>query len=396
MKKQTQAIHLEYERRDAYDSLSVPVYNTLAYEFDNAAVMAEAFTDKIKAPDYSRVENPTVTNLERRVAALTDAAHTTAFNSGMAAISNTLMSLAAQGKNIVTSKHLFGNTYALLVATLRRFGVKVRLRDLTNIEEVREAIDDDTCCVFLEILTNPQLEVADLKAISEVAHEKNVPLVVDSTVIPFTQFSAKNLGVDIEVVSSSKYVSGGATSLGGLVIDYGTPYNGDFAKRLYGEMLFNFGAYMTPQVAYMQTIGLETLDARYRVQSGNALELAKKLRTLPQIQYVNYVGLEDNPYHELAQRQFGKTAGAMICIDLESKEACFSFLNNLKLIHRATNLFDNRSLAIHPASTIFGAFSENMRKSMDVKDTTIRLSVGLEDVDDLFEDIKQAVEGIQK
>ena len=392
MKKQTQAIHLEYERRDAYDSLSVPVYNTLAYEFDNAAVMSEAFTDKIKAPDYSRVENPTVTNLERRVAALTDAAHATAFNSGMAAISNTFMSLAAQGKNIVTSKHLFGNTYALLVATLRRFGVKVRLRDLTNIEEVREAIDDDTCCVFLEILTNPQLEVADLKAISEVAHEKNVPLVVDSTVIPFTQFSAKNLGVDIEVVSSSKYVSGGATSLGGLVIDYGTPYNGDFAKRLYGEMLFNFGAYMTPQVAYMQTIGLETLDARYRVQSSNALELAKKLRTLPQIQYVNYVGLEDNPYHELAQHQFGKTAGAMICIDLESKEACFNFLNNLKLIHRATNLFDNRSLAIHPASTIFGAFSENMRRSMDVKDTTIRLSVGLEDVDDLFEDIKQAVE----
>lgn len=394
MKKQTQAIHLEYERRDAYDSLSVPVYNTLAYEFDNAAVMAEAFTDKIKAPDYSRVENPTVTNLERRVAALTDAAHATAFNSGMAAISNTFMSLAAQGKNIVTSKHLFGNTYALLVATLRRFGVKVRLRDLTNIEEVREAINDDTCCVFLEILTNPQLEVADLKAISEVAHEKNVPLVVDSTVIPFTQFSAKGQGVDIEVVSSSKYVSGGATSLGGLVIDYGTPYNGDFAKRLYGEMLFNFGAYMTPQVAYMQTIGLETLDARYRVQSGNALELAKKLRTLPQIQYVNYVGLEDNPYHELAQRQFGKTAGAMICIDLESKEACFNFLNNLKLIHRATNLFDNRSLAIHPASTIFGAFSENMRKSMDVKDTTIRLSVGLEDVDDLFEDIKQAVDNL--
>ena len=394
MKKQTQAIHLEYERRDAYDSLSVPVYNTLAYEFDNAAVMAEAFTDKIKAPDYSRVENPTVTNLERRVAALTDAAHATAFNSGMAAISNTLMALAAQGKNIVTSKHLFGNTYALLVATLRRFGVKVRLRDLTNIEAVREAIDDDTCCVFLEILTNPQLEVADLKAISEVAHEKNVPLVVDSTVIPFTQFLAKSLGVDIEVVSSSKYVSGGATSLGGLVIDYGTPYNGDFAKRLYGEMLFNFGAYMTPQVAYMQTIGLETLDARYRVQSSNALELAKKLRSLPQIKYVNYVGLEDNPYHELAQRQFGKTAGAMICIDLENKEACFSFLNNLKLIHRATNLFDNRSLAIHPASTIFGAFSESMRKSMDVKDTTIRLSIGLEDVDDLFEDIKQAVDSL--
>lgn len=391
MKKQTQAIHTAYERRDAYDALSVPVYNTLAYEFDNAQIMSEAFTDKIKAPDYSRVENPTVTNLERRVAALTGARHATAFNSGMAAISNTLIALSAQGKNIVTSKHLFGNTYALLVGVMRRFGVEARCCDLTDIKAVSEAMDENTCCIFLEIITNPQMEVADLDALSKVAHKKGVPLVADTTTIPFTQFSAKELGVDIEVVSTSKYVSGGATSLGGMVIDYGTSYNGNFGKRLYGEMLFNFGAYMTPQVAYMQTLGLETLDARYRVQSGNALALSRKLQTLSQIKRVNYVGLEDNPYHELAQRQFGKTAGAMVCIELESKEACFDFLNRLKLIHRATNLFDNRSLAIHPASTIFGGFTDEERKAMDVLDTTVRLSIGLEDVDDLFEDIKQAL-----
>ncbi len=252
-------------------------------------------------------------------------------------------------------------------------------------------MDNNTCCIFLEIITNPQMEVADLAALSKVAHEFNAPLVADTTTIPFTHFSAKDLGVDIEVVSSSKYVSGGATSLGGLVIDYGTGYAPEFAQRLYGEQLFNFGAYMTPQVAYMQTLGLETLDARYRVQSANALELAKKLCTLPKIKKVNYVGLEDNPYHELAQRQFGKTAGAMVCIDLEDKEACFHFINSLKLIHRATNLFDNRSLAIHPASTIFGGFTDEERASMDVLDTTIRLSVGLEDVDDLFEDVKQAL-----
>ena len=391
MKKQTQAIHLAYARRDAYDALSMPVYNAVAYEFDNAQMMAEAFTDKISAPDYSRVENPTVTNLERRVAALTDAKKVTAFNSGMAAISNAIMALAAQNKNIVTSKHLFGNTYALLVTSLRRFGVKVHLCDLTQIDEVKAAIDEDTCCVFLEIITNPQMEVADLKALAEVAHEKHLPLVADTTTIPFTQFSAKNLGVDIEVVSSTKYVSGGATSLGGLVIDYGTEYAPSFGERIYGEQLFNFGAYMTPQVAYMQTLGLETLDARYRVQSSNALELAKRLQTLPQIKRVNYVGLEDNPYHELAKRQFGKTAGAMVCLDLEDKAACFHFIDNLKLIHRATNLFDNRTLAIHPASTIFGGFTDKQRAGMDVLDTTVRLSVGLEDVDDLFEDIKQAL-----
>ena len=389
MKKQTQAIHLAYERRDAYDALSMPVYNAVAYEFDNAQMMSEAFTDKISAPDYSRVENPTVTNFERRIAALTGASHVTAFNSGMAAISNTILALAAQGKNIVTSKHLFGNTYALLVGTLQRFGVETHLCDLTNIKEVKDAIDGNTCCVFLEIITNPQMEVADLGALAKLAHEKGVPLVADTTTIPFTQFSTKELGVDIEVVSSTKYVSGGATSLGGVVIDYGT--TDGFAQRLYGEQLFNFGAYMTPQVAYMQTIGLETLDARYRVQSSNALELAKKLQTLPQIKRVNYVGLEDNPYHELAQRQFGKTAGAMVCIDLEDKDACFRFIDHLKLVHRATNLFDNRTLAIHPASTIFGGFTDQQRASMDVLDTTVRLSVGLEDVDDIFDDIKQAL-----
>ncbi len=391
MKKQTQAIHLAYQRRDAYDALSMPVYNALAYEFDNAEVMADAFTDRISAPDYSRVENPTVTNFERRIAAITGAKKVTAFNSGMAAISNTILALAGQGKNIVTSKHLFGNTYALLADTLHRFGVETRLCDLTDIEEVRAAVDGDTCCIFLEIITNPQMEVADLQALAEVAHAKNVPLVADTTTIPFTHFSAHSLGVDIEVVSTTKYVSGGATSLGGVAIDYGTPYCKDFAKRLYGEQLFNFGAYMTPQVAYMQTVGLETLDARYRVQSSNALALAKMLKTLPQIKRVNYVGLEDNPFHELAVKQFGTTAGAMVCIDLESKEACFGFINHLKLIHRATNLFDNRTLAIHPASTIFGGFTDSQRASMDVLDTTIRLSVGLEDVEDLFEDIKQAL-----
>ena len=309
----------------------------------------------------------------------------------MAAISNTIMALAGQGKNVVTSKHLFGNTFSLLMSTLRKFGVGCKLADLTDPEAVENAVNENTCCIFLEIITNPQMEVADLSKLAAIAHAHQIPLVADTTTIPFTMFSSHDLGVDIEVVSSTKYVSGGATSLGGLVIDYGTaPHFGDVMKN---EMLFNLGAYMTPQVAFMQTMGLETLDARYRVQSSNALTLARKLQTLPQIKRVNYVGLKDNPFHKLAQRQFGPTAGAMVCIDLASKEACFSMIDHLKLIHRATNLFDNRTLAIHPASTIFGLFPDKMKKAMDVNDTTIRLSIGLEDVDDLFEDIKQALEG---
>ena len=390
MKKQTIAINTPFVRPDVYGSLAVPIYNNVAFEFQDAQEMADAFCNRIKAPDYARVENPTVTQFEQRVKALTGAQHVTAFNSGMAAISNALLSVTEHQKNIVSSHHLFGNTLALISSTLPRFGVEPRLRDLTNIEEVEKAIDNNTCCVFLEVLTNPQLEVANLQAITEIAHRKGVPVIADSTLIPFTETNLKALGVDVEVVASTKYISGGGTSLGGLIIDYGT-----FPKinqRVKYELLFNLGAYMSPQAAYMQTLGLETLDVRYHRQAASALQLAKDLKEIVAIKRVNYVGLSDNPYHALAQQQFGKTAGAMLTIDLESKERCFHFLNRLKLIHRATNLFDNRSLAIHPASTIFGNFTQQQLEQMDVRDTTIRLSIGLEAPEDLILDIQQALQ----
>lgn len=389
MDNKTKAIDTPFEKHDAYGSLSMPIYHTAAYEFNTAADMADAFTGRVIAPDYSRVMNPTVMYLEDKVKALTNASNVVAFSSGMAAISNTLLALSATGKNIVTSRHMFGNTFSLITQSLKRFGVEARPCDLLNLDEVRSQMDNNTCCIFLEIITNPQMEVANLKELAAIAHEYHVPLVADTTVIPLTQFSAKNLGVDIEVVSSTKYLSGGATTLGGLVIDYGTTQG--FGHRMKNEMLFNFGAYMTPHVAYMQSLGLETLDARYRVQSQNTLYLAEKLRTLPEVKRVNYVGLPDNPYHDIAEKQYGPTAGAMMTIDLESKEACFSMIDNLKLVRRATNLFDNKTLAIHPASTIFGGFTSEERAAMDVLDTTVRISIGLEDMDDVFNDIEQAL-----
>lgn len=389
MKKQTLAIDTPFRKRDVYGSLSMPVYHTAAYEFDNAAEMADAFCGRIDEPDYSRVSNPTVTYLEDKVKALTGASQVFALSSGMAAISNTFFAVTEAGKNIVSSRHLFGNTYALLTKTLKRLDIDTHLCDLTDIAQVEKAVDENTSCIFLEIVTNPQLEVANLRELARIAHAHNIPLIADTTIIPFTEFNSHDMGVDLEIVSSTKYLSGGATSIGGLIIDYGTcPV---FKERMHDEMLFNLGAYMTPHAAYMQTIGLETLNARYRVEAANTLNLAKKLRTLPQIKHVNYIGLEDNPFHELAVSQFGPTGGAMMTIELESKEACFKFINSLKLIRRATNLFDSKTLAIHPASTIFGPFNDEQRKAMDVLDTTIRISVGLEDVDDLFEDIRQAL-----
>ena len=390
MNKQTLAIDTPFQKSDAYGALSMPVYHTCAYEFADATVMADAFCGRIEEPDYSRVMNPTVTFLEQKVKAITGAERVTALSSGMAAISNTLLSLVEAGRNVVTSRHMFGNTFSLLTNTLPRLGVKAHLCDLTNLDEVEKAVDDDTCCIFLETITNPQLEVADLPALARIAHSHGIPLVADTTVIPFTEFSAKALGVDIEVVSTTKYLSGGATTIGGMVIDYGG--HPEFARRLHDEMLFNLGAYMTPHVAYMQNLGLENLKARYTMQSANTIELAERLKKLPGIRAVNYVGLPDNRFHGIAMRQFGGTAGCMFTIDLDSKVACFRFINRLKLIRRATNLFDNRTLAIHPASTIFGPFSDEQRRAMDVLDTTIRISVGLESVDDLFEDFRQALD----
>ena len=390
MNTSTKAIDSKFDRKDPYGALAMPVYHTAAYEFETAADMADAFTGKVAAPEYSRVMNPTVMCLEERVKAITGAAHVFAFNCGMAAITNVLLALAGNGKTIVTSPHLFGNTYALITGTLARFGVKHKLVDFTRPEAVREAVaEKGVCCIFFEIITNPQQEVADIRALAQIAGERGIPLVADTTMIPFTEFSAKDLGIDIEVVSSTKYVSGGATSLGGLVMDYGR-YR-QVNQRIRYELLFNVGGYMTPHAAYMQTVGLETLRARYAMQSAGALALARKLQALPQIQQVTYLGLTDNPYYDLARRQFGETSGAMITIDLRSEQDCYDFLNRLQVVRRATNLFDNRSLAIHPYSTIFGNFSTEQRRQMDVRPTTIRLSVGLEEVDDLFEDIRQAI-----
>lgn len=396
MKQNTKAIHFSYQKPDAYGALTMPVYHTAAYEFADADIMADAFCGRVELPDYSRITNPTVIYLEKKVQALTGASSVWAFTSGMAAITGTLMCLAASGKTIITSNHLFGNTWLLISKTLGRFGVRSKFIDLTDLQAVRAAIDSDACCIYAEIISNPHQEVVDLKAISEIAHSAGIPLVADTTMIPFTKFSSRDLGVDVEVVSTTKYLSGGATTVGGMVMAYGG--QGSILESHTGfeeemkDIQLNLGGYMSPHAAYMQTLGLENLDARYAVESSNTQRIAELLRTLPAVKKVNYLGLPDNPFHELAKKQFGGTFGAMLTIDLADQQSCFRFLNNLKLVKRATNLFDNRSLAIHPYSTIFGPFTAEQKRALDIFDTTIRLSIGLEDVEDIFEDFKQALD----
>ena len=410
MKYETKVLNTKYQKPDAYGALSMPVYYTAAFEFPSAKAMSDAFCGRTMAPSYARIANPTTTYLEERARQITGAASVTALNTGMAAIAYALTAVSGAGLNIVASKHLFGNSVSLIRDTLGSFGVEPRFADFTKPEEVEALIDDKTVALFFEIITNPQLFVADIRKLSEIAHQAGVPLIADTTIVPFPAFRASDFGVDIEVVSSTKYISGGGTGLGGLLIDYGrfdwsqhpspallarTKKVGKkqaFTARVKTELVTNLGALMTPQVAYMETLGLDTLDIRFRRQAETTLWLARQCQELPEIKRVNYTGLEDNPFYALSKAQFGPLPGAVFTIDLASKDDAFTFIDKLQIIRRATNLFDRKSLAIHPASTIFGLFTVEQCAEMSVLDTTVRLSIGLEDGEDLLEDIKQALE----
>ncbi len=409
MQYETKVLTTKYQKPDAYGALSMPVYYTAAFEFPDAKAMSDAFCGRSMAPSYARIANPTVTYLEERVRQITGAQSVTALNTGMAAINYALTAVSASGLNIVASKHLFGNSVSLISDTLGSFGIEPRFVDFTDLEAVEAHIDDKTCALFFEIITNPQLFVTNIKALSEIAHKTGVPLIADTTIVPFPAFNAGDFGIDIEVVSSTKYISGGGTGLGGLLIDYGrfdwsrhpsptlqsrTRKVGKklaFTARVKTELITNLGSIMTPQAAYIETLGLDTLDIRFRRQAGSALWLAQQCQQLPEIKRVNYTGLEDNPFHELSEKQFGRLPGAVFTIDLASKEAAWTFIDKLQIIRRATNLFDRKSLAIHPASTIFGLFTAEQRAEMSVPDTTVRLSIGLEAPEDLLEDIKNSL-----
>jgi O-acetylhomoserine (thiol)-lyase len=325
----------------------------------------------------------------------------------MAAISNIFFTIAKTGDNIVTSKHLFGNTYSFFTSTLRAFGVETRFCDLTKPEEITKAIDSNTIAFFFETITNPQLEIIDISTLSKIAKEHGIVVIADSTLTPPNIFNAPAFGVDIEAISSTKIITGGATSLGGLILDYGQFDWTHFAKltelaKRFGPFTFNaklrkeihrnLGACLSPYHAYLQSLGLETLSIRFDKASSNCLLLAEYLQSEKKIESVNYPGLKTSKFYEVGKKQFGNRPGAMLTFTLKTREECFHFLNNLKLISRATNLYDNRSLIMHPASTIFCDYTPELRKSLGIPDTLIRLSMGIEDFEDLKNDIQTALQ----
>lgn len=385
--------------------LRTPVHDTVSFAFSSAQGIADAFAGRKPAHSYTRITNPTVEAFERRVQALAGGRGVVALASGMAAISTTILALAGAGSNIVASRSLFGNTISLLSQTLEPWGLETRFVEMADPAAVAAAIDDNTRAVFLESITNPQLEVCDLAALAELVHGRGVPLILDNTATTFYLCRAGELGVDIELISSTKYLSGGGSSVGGLIIDHGSfdwsrsPRLAPFAKSfgpfallmaLRREISRNLGACLAPHNAYLQTLGLETLALRIDRSCDNALRLAEFLRRRPEVRKVNYPGLSEHPQHRLAARQFNGRFGGILTFELADRPSCFAFLDRLQLIRRATNINDNKTLAIHPASTIFCEFSPEERAAMGVGEGMIRISTGIEDIADLSQDLEQA------
>lgn len=403
----TRVINSKFGKPDVYGAIGHPIYRNAAFEFASSEAIEDAFKFGADAYAYSRITNPTVNHFEQKIKQATGAQGVMAVASGMAAISNTFITIARAGTNIVASPYLFGNTFSFLKFTLAEFGVEVRFVDTSDLKAIDEAIDENTCAFFAELITNPHLEVADFPAISEILKKKNVPMIVDSTIVPWCSFDAKKAGVAIEVVSTTKYISGGATSIGGAILDYGThdwksnkklgqlnnPQGmSKFMFKLRAEIGRNVGSCMTADTAYLQSLGMETLQVRYEKMANTAFRLADCFESHPKVKKANYPTLESSRYKNISSKLFSSGAGAMFTLCLDSKASCYKFMDALKVIHRATNLFDNKTLAIHPESTIYGSFSPEMKKVMGIDDTLIRFSVGLEDFKDLKNDIEQALE----
>lgn len=401
----TKALHTRPTHKDPYGAMRFPIYQSSAFEFEHAEDLEAVFKGQKMGHVYTRSSNPSIEAYEQTIRSICGAFGVIATATGMAAISNALFALLKSGDNIITTKYLFGNTLSLFQTLLSDFGVEVRYVDVNDLEDIKANIDEKTRLLFCESISNPQLIVPDFGAIKAVLSEKNVPLIVDTTMTPWNIFDAKKHGVDIEIISATKYLSGGGHVLGGLIVDNGTfnwkqhatlePYYKKFGPnafmaRLRKETFRNLGSTLSAQSAYLLCLGLETLDLRVGRSCQNALSVAKHLQNKAQIIRVDYPLLETSSSYENASKQFSG-GGAIVTFSLENKEKAYAFLNVLKLIRRGTNIQDNKSLAIAPYHTIYAEYSEEQRHSYQLTQGMIRLSVGIEDIEDLLEDIDQAL-----
>ena len=386
----TTAIHAG-TLKNLYGTLAMPIYQTSTFIFDSAEQGGRRFALEEAGYIYTRLGNPTTTVLENKIAALEEGEAAVATSSGMGAISSTLWTVLKAGDHVVTDKTLYGCTFALMCHGLTRFGIEVTFVDTSNLDEVKNAMKENTRVVYLETPANPNLKIVDLEALSKLAHTNpNTLVIVDNTfATPYMQKPLK-LGADIVVHSVTKYINGHGDVIAGLVIT-----NKELADQIRFVGLKDMtGAVLGPQDAYYIIRGMKTFEIRMERHCKNAKKVVEFLNKHPKIERVYYPGLETHPGHEIAKKQM-KDFGAMISFELKGGfEAGKTLLNSLKLCSLAVSLGDTETLIQHPASMTHSPYKKEEREAAGITDGLVRLSVGLENVEDIIEDLEQGLEKI--
>jgi O-acetylhomoserine (thiol)-lyase len=419
-KFETLCLHAGQQPDAATTARGVPVHRTSSYVFKSTEHAANLFALKELGNIYTRIMNPTQDVLEQRVAALEGGAAALALASGTSAVYYSIINICSAGDEIVSANNLYGGTYTMFDAILPQFGIQVKFADSRDPLNIETAISEKTRAIFIEAIGNPLLEVTDIEAVSEIAHKHNLPLIVDATFTTPHLLKSIEYGADIVVNSLTKWMGGHGTGIGGIVIDSGKFDWTDPKFRLYNEPdpsyhgiryaqdlgdlnpvafimrmrlvpLRNLGACISPDNAWMFLQGLETLPLRMQRHCENAMSVAQFLKTHPKVNWVRYPGLEDDPTFTVAGKYLENGFGGMVVFGIEGGlETGSKFVENLKLFSHLANVGDAKSLVIHPSSTTHSQLSEAQQKAGGLTPDLVRLSVGIEHIDDIIEDLEQA------
>lgn len=410
MKFNTALLHGDFRGDKVTGSTLTPIYQSSAFEHKTAEELEKIFHNQAPGYSYTRIANPTIDAFEKRMTALEGGVASVACASGMAALYNAFCNILRAGDEIVSSASLYGGSIDLF-RDLESFGITTRYVENNNWEQFQEATNEHTRLYFAETIGNPRLDVTDIKTLSELAHKNGVPLIIDNTVATAYLVKPLSLGADVVVNSTSKYINANSSAISGVITD-GGKFKWDIEKYLsmkdfkkFGPFAYtaklrnglfrNTGACLSPQNAFYNSIGMETLGLRMERICSNAKKLAEFFNSEYSDITVNYPGLENSKWHDIAKEQFGENAGGIITIRTGSKEKAFGIINALKLPLIVSNIGDTKTLVIHPESTLNVHSTEEEKKTAGVFDDLIRISVGIEDIEDLIEDFRQAINSVE-
>ena len=406
----TRVIHTAQSPENWQGATIAPIFQTASHLHETAENLSLTFSGKTTDHVYMRLTNPTNRTLEEKLTALEDGMGAVVMASGMAAVNNACMALLRTGDEFVSGNSLFMSTYVLFTNIFKKYGISAHLVESTDTQAIENAINAKTRFVYLETIGNPKMDMPDLGEVAAVAHRHNIPLIVDNTLATPYLCNPLALGADVVIHSTTKYLGGHGSASGGVVIDGGKFTWSDerfpdfkpfidrkgplaFLDKVWREHHINFGTTQAPLHSYLTMIGLDTLGLRMERHMENALEVARFLKGRSEVAWVNYPGLEDHPSHGTARKQFRERGfGGMLTFGLKDQEACFRFIDNLQLIYHLANLGDCKTLVIHPYSSQYVSFDDPTRERLSITPDMVRLSVGIEAVEDICDDLGQALE----